>query len=83
MRTDCFAAEKGCVLRLCVLAGERGGRAIGGSALGEKVSETLLPGFWRAHLAVCSYDTESGDQTNCNTADNARRVLVRKPAPGR
>jgi hypothetical protein len=63
MRADCVATEKSCVLRLGVLAREGGAGAVGGSALGQKIAETLLPGCGRTLLAVSCRDTESEQQT--------------------
>src|SRR6185437_11219113 len=41
MGTDCVAAQKGSVLRLRILARARGSGAVGGSAPGEKIADTL------------------------------------------
>ena len=83
MRADGFAAEKSCVLCLRVLAGQCGSGAIGGSALSEKIAETLLPGCRGVSLTVSCGDTQNGNQTNCRAADDARKLLVRRPAQGR
>lgn len=82
MPADCAAAEKSCVLHLCVLAGQCGDGAVGGSALGEKLADSLLPGCRRADLAVSCRETESCGQTECDAAENARRSPVRRAAIG-
>jgi hypothetical protein len=51
------------MLRLCVLTSERRYGTVGGSALGEKIAQTFLPGRRRAYLAVSRGDTESKEQT--------------------
>jgi hypothetical protein len=51
------------VLRLGAFAREGGAGAVSGSALAEKILETLLPGCGRALLAVSWQKTESKKQT--------------------
>jgi hypothetical protein len=52
MRANRVAAEEGRMLRLRVFARKRWGRAIGGPALGKKITETLLPLCGSTDLAV-------------------------------
>jgi hypothetical protein len=57
MGTDFVAAQKAGVLRLRILARACGSAAVGGSAPGEKIADTLLPGCGRDNLTVSCWDT--------------------------
>jgi hypothetical protein len=63
MGVDGGATEKRCVLSLRVFARECGGRAVGGSALSEKIAEALLPGCSGVNLTVPCGNTEREEQS--------------------
>lgn len=62
MRTDRIATEKRRVLCLRVFARECGVRAVGGSALSEKIAEALLSGCSGVNLTVSCGNTEREEQ---------------------